>query len=322
MFGKTIMRVISYAVAGAIAVLLGGRLLSSVASVVLAWRLGNPLPLAVVTVGTVLLVFLSRGEATTLPLMILNIISWIASAYMSVVVFFVALPFGLILGFTAMAVSLIAVSVVKDTRGLGGRVRSMIERTAILGASIPLLGHEMDDSGMLSSLGRRNFVAFLVSRNERGRILQLMRERPLLPISLSGYEETDILFVRDDGANAAQIEVLLRDAGVDGLEKLSSFHTSAVLNLPLIEKREEVHTPSEYVFCHDVATVDRLVEVWPKRMTLHPSRSGVIAIASEDAVPGFETQPIPRGLRSTVVMERNVSLLEAGGKDVAAEPAA
>lgn len=314
------MRLISYAVAGAIAVLLGGRLLSSVTSVVLAWRLGNPLPLIVAAGGTFLLVFFSRGEANTLPLMILNIIAWIASAYMSLVVFFVALPLGLVPGFAAMAVSLFAVGIIKDTRGVGGRIHNMIDHTAILGSSIPLIGKaEIDERGLLTAMSRSRYVGFLLARSEKGKVLRMIRERPLLPVSLSRYEDTDILFVQNDLENASQIEMLLRDAGIEGIERLSAFHAGAVLSLPLFEKREEAASLSDYVFCNDAATVDRLVEIWPRSVSLYPSRDGAIVVSPRDAVPGFESQPIPRGLRSAVVVERDVSLLEIGGNNIASE---
>jgi hypothetical protein len=320
MFGKTIMRMISYAVAGAIAVLLGGRLLTSVASVVLAWRLGNPLPLFVVALGSAILVFLSRGEASTLPEMILNVLSWAASAYMSVVVFFVALPLGLVPSLVILGVTLFAVGAVKNSHGIGNRVRAMVDMTVIAGSSIPMLGQtELSDRGIWSSMQKRGFVGLLVPRERRHAILQVIRERPLLPVSFTRFEDADILFVRDGQTVAPQILVLLRDAGVEGIEEISTFHTSALLSLPVIEKRDEGSSTDEYVFCREEATLNRLVETWPNRVTLHPSKAGVIVVAPRDAVTGFETRPIPRGLRSAVVIERDANLLEIGGTENAAE---
>jgi hypothetical protein len=320
MFGKTIMRMISYAVAGAIAVLLGGRLLTSVASVVIAWRLGNPIPLVVVGAGSAILVLLSRSEASTLSGMILNVLSWAASAYMSVVVFFVALPLGLVPSLLVMGLCLFAVGAMKNTRGIGNRVRAMVDLTVVAGNAIPMLAPtEPSDHWIWSFMQRRGFVSFLIPREGRHAILQLISERPLLPVSFTRFEDADILFVRNGKAMASQILMLLHDTGVDGVEELSDLHTGALLSLPIIEKRDEGLSTDEYVFCREEATVSRLVETWPNRVTLYPSKAGVVVVARGITLTGFETQPIPRGLRSAVVIERDVNLLETGGAEIAAE---
>jgi hypothetical protein len=252
--------------------------------------------------------------------MILNLLSWAASAYTSVVVFFVALPLGLVPSLVILGVTLFAVGAVKNSHGIGNRVRAMVDMTVIAGSSIPMLGQtELSDRGIWSSMQKRGFVGLLVPRERRHAILQVIRERPLLPVSFTRFEDADILFVRDGQTVAPQILVLLRDAGVEGIEEISTFHTSALLSLPVIEKRDEGSSTDEYVFCREEATLNRLVETWPNRVTLYPSKAGVIVVAPRGAVTGFEARPIPRGLRSAVVIERDANLLEIGGTENAAE---
>jgi hypothetical protein len=266
----------------------------------------------VVAAGVLVLIHLSRGEAETVPEMILNILSWAASAYMAVVIFFVALPLGLVPSLLVMGLSVFGVKIAKNDEGFSQKLGKLVDKTVIAGSSIASVGQPVS----------LDFAALLVPREEKQRVLQLLRERPLLPVSLTRFEDANVLFIRKAREMSSQILRLLQDVGLGGVEELSPFHTRALLSLPLIERREEVDSPDAYVFCHDETAVNRLVEIWPNGVTLYPSRAGPIVVAANRILPGFETEPIPRRLRSAVVLERNVDLLDMGGTEIAAEHAA
>lgn len=324
MFGKTVLRLISYAVAGAVAILLGGRIVSSVASVVFAWRMGNPLPIIVVIVGSLVLVLFSRGEANTLPKMIMNILGWIAAAYLSVVIFFVSIPLGLIAGFFGLALTLMSFGAIKDTKGIGGRLRFLVYQIVSAGSAFPALRRNsaMNNQSIWFLVRGLALRSYLVPRGQRFRILDLVRERPLLPVSLTRYGNADILFVRENPQITDQIESLLEDEGIQDALPLGPFLTNALLALPLIEERDACFSPADYVFCRDESTVNRLVDIWPDRITVFPSMGGPIVVVRNDTVPGFETRPLPRGTESCVLLERDVSMLATGGTEVVTEHSA
>ncbi len=127
MLGKGIMKLTGYAIAGAIALVAGAELLSSVVSVVFAFRLGNPSPLIGVVLITVGLLLVVNRISTESPLrLILNILSYAASGYLAVVVFVIVLPYGLI--FSGIAAGLVAgiCSFIKEPDVLTGYIRTVI----------------------------------------------------------------------------------------------------------------------------------------------------------------------------------------------------
>ena len=80
MLGKSIYRLIGYALAGAVALFLGGQLLSSVSLVVFAWRFGNITPMLSVWGGTVLMLLLTRRTSLG---HVSSILEWSCSLWLS-----------------------------------------------------------------------------------------------------------------------------------------------------------------------------------------------------------------------------------------------
>ncbi len=324
MFGKSLFRLIGYALAGAVALFLGGQLLSSVTWVVIAWRLGNISPLVTVWGGTLFLILLKRIQSKEPLSMILNIISWACILYTSVVMLFVALPMGLIMAFISMGVTIMICSSIKDPNGISGRIATLLEPAVSLSQSIPLIGKSsMSTSATWSSIDKLRMKALVIPSSFRGVILDLLRERPLLPVSFTRYEDCDIMIVRTGGEERVlrHVRMALEEKGVQNVKALTSFMTNAILGLPLLEQEDGIGL-TEYMIATDTSTVHRLLEIWPNRITVFPSTLGLRVVVRYESAPGFHLEELPHGREAHILLGRDTTLIQTGGTEFAGEPSA
>jgi hypothetical protein len=324
MFGKSIFRLMVYALAGAVALFLGGQLLSSVASVVLAWRLGNIQPLVTVWGGTIIMLIIARKETKEPLSLLLNVVSWACIVYTGVVMLFVVLPYGLIAAFLAMGGTIIGCSRIKEPGSIKCHFSTFLEPVGSLGHSIPILGRASVSHGRSwTSIDKLKMKAIVIPNNMRVTVLDLLRERPLLPVSITRYEECDIMLVRTEGNEKVlkQVEQALAGKGVEGLHVLSLFMTNAILSLPLIEDDIGV-TLEEYRVAVEEGTVQKLLEMWPNRITVFPNRNGPRVVVRSDTAPGFDLVQLPHGREAHILLGRDVAQLPMGGVEVARESTA
>lgn len=324
MFGKSIFRLMVYALAGAVALFLGGQLLSSVASVVLAWRLGNIQPLLIVWGGTIIMLLIARRETKEPLSLLLNVVSWACIVYTGVVMLFVVLPFGLIAAFLAMGGTIIGCSRMKEPGSITERFSGLLEPMGSFGHSIPILGRNSVSHGRFwTSIDKLNMKAIVLPNSMRGAVFDLLRERPLLPVSITRYEECDILIVRTEGEEKVlkQVQQALAEKGAERLQVLSLFMTNAILSLPLVEDDKGM-TLKEYKMAVEESTVKKLLEIWPNRITVFPNRTGLRVVIRNDTAPGFDLEQLPRGREAHVLLGRDIAQLSMGGIEVAGESTA
>ena len=324
MFGKSIFRLMVYALAGAVALFLGGQLLNSVALVVLAWRLGNVQPLVFVWVGTIIMLIITRKETKEPLALLLSVVSWACIIYTGVVMLFVALPYGLIAAFLAMGGTIIGCSRIKEPGSIIKRFSALLEPAGSFAYSLPILGQaSVSHNRFWASIDKLKMKAIFLPRSMRGRVLDLLRERPLLPVSITRYEECDIMMVRTEGEEKVLNQVLqaLSEKGAGSMQVLSLFMTNAILSLPLIEDDMGV-TMKEYRIAVEESTVAKLLEIWPNRITVFPNRKGLRVVIRGDVAPGFDLKQLPQGREAQVLLGRDIAQLPMGGVEVAGESAA
>jgi len=321
MFGKSLFRLIAYALAGAVALFLGGQLLSSVTWVVVAWRIGNIVPLVTVWGGTIFLLLLKRTQNKEPLSMILNIISWACILYTSVVMLFVALPMGLIIAFITMGVTIMICSSIKDPTGMSDRIATLLEPGGSLSQSIPLLRKSsMSTSAAWSSIDKLRMKALVIPVSSRNAILDLLRERPLLPVSFTRYEDCDIMIVRTEGDEKVlrHVRMALVEKSVQNVKTLSSFMTNAILGLPLLEQENGINL-EEYMVAINEPTVNRLLEMWPDRITVFPNTLGLRVVVRYEYAPGFHLEELPHGREAHILLGRDTAFIQTGGAEVAGE---
>jgi hypothetical protein len=165
--------------------------------------------------------------------------------------------------------------------------------------------------------------AIVLPSSLRGTVLDLLRDRPLLPVSGTRFEDCDIMIVRTDGEEKVlrQVQSALSEKGVKDFQLLSSFMTNAVLGLPVLEQEEGL-TLDGYMVASEDRTVERLLDMWPDRITVFPNRAGLRVVIRNDSAPGFDLEELPQGTEARILLGRDMTLIPNGGVEVAGESTA
>lgn len=314
MFGKGVIKLIKYAVAGAIALVVGAELLASVVSIVLAFRLGDISPLLVAIVLTVvLLLIVNRVSEDSPTRLILNILGYAAISYLVVVAFVIVLPYGLIFAGIAAGATAGICSFIKDPGSLNPQIKQLIS--------------QMQTAGSLNGLVRQRVVAvsegesfklnaseniLLLEKDSREKIIQVMRDRPLLPVSLTCYVDCDVLFI---SAKFDQIINLINTLGIETKGTTSPLLAEAIQMIPIIDSQNGLKMEN-YCLARDEKAVTELISLAPTRMTVFPTISGLAVLVPDMDAPGLLVEQLEQGTEVDVLLHRNYSLLEEVEKPV------
>ncbi len=313
MFGKSIIKLIGLIFAGAIALAGGAELLASVVAVVLAFRAGNPIPLLLVGIVTIVLLRIVKKQTSDTPVkMILNIVAYAATGYLVVVAFVVALPFGLVASVaTAIATSVI-VSFLGDPSSLMVQIQEFLPQT--FGNSIGGLSKRVVQTGDGSSFMVNSSNSIIVIDSEcRTKVVELMRDRSLLPISLTHFEDLDVLFIASSGDRSMfdRVNTLLHTYGIEVKGPTPALLAEAIQMIPIIDEQNGLMM-KEYRITRDEKTVEDLLSLWPVRMTIFPTEGGLKVLVPEFEATGLNVEPLRQGFESEVLLHRNfTSIREA-----------
>ncbi len=313
MFGKGMIKLIGFAVTGAIALVVGAELLSSVVSIVLAFRLGNISPLLVAIVLTVvLLLIVNRVSEDSPTRLILNILGYAAISYLAVVAFVIMLPYGLILAGIAAGTTAGICFFIKDPGSLNTQFTQFIS--------------QMQTAGSLNGINQRSVTVgegesfklnaseniLLLDKDAREKIIQMMRDRPLLPVSLTCYVDCDVLFI---SAKLDQIINLINTLGIETKGNPSPLLAEAIQMIPIIDSQNELGMEN-YRLARDEKAVTELLSLAPTRMTVFPTISGLAVLVPDMDSPGLLVEQLVQGTEVDVLLHRNFSLLEEVEKPV------
>jgi hypothetical protein len=312
LLGKGLIKIIGFIIAGAIALAAGAELLASVVSVVLSFRGGNPFPLISIVIITVVLIRLVQRRSEETPVkMILNIAAYAATGYVAVVAFVIGLPYGLVAGVVASVIAVIACSIMGDPSSLFQQIQ-----IGIPGIS---LGMRFDGvSKRMVPFGNGNSFALntahnvmLVDESDREKLVQLMRDRPRLPVSLTRYEDRDVLFITtDDDSIVERVSSLLAAAGITSKGSPTPLLTEVVQMVPILDEQNGFPMRN-YRLARDEKSVSDLLSSWPVRMTVFPSESGVLILVPDHVSTGLNVEKLTSGYESDILLNRDfTSLLE------------
>ncbi|MFX1260655.1 MAG: hypothetical protein ACFFAZ_01075 [Promethearchaeota archaeon] len=306
MFGKGILKIIGLAIAGAVALAGGAQLLSSVALVVISFRSGNIIPLIIAVATTLALIQLKRLFAKHTLSAILGILAYASSGYLAVVAFVGLLPYGMVSSLLGAALTIIGCSVMYDSNNLKEWMASMSTDS-----SISRLSRDPRVSGPVISMDVSHHVVLLTPES-REKVISLMRDRPLLPISLTHFNECDALFIDANSVrvNLTQIGDILLRANIIIKGDVSPLLREAILKVPLIDERNGL-SMAEYCIATDQDAVNYLIRSLPSRMIVFPSKTGPRIIYPESAAPGLVSQRVPDGeLANALLLHRYATLKE------------
>ncbi|MHA2081879.1 MAG: hypothetical protein ACW99H_12125, partial [Candidatus Thorarchaeota archaeon] len=276
MFGKSIIKLIGLIFAGAIALAGGAELLASVVGVVLAFRAGNPFPLLLVGIVTIILLRVVKKQTEETPVkMILNIVAYAATGYLVVVAFVVALPYGLMASIVTAIATSVVISFIGDPSSILSQVQNYVPST--LGGSINGLPKRVvqTEDGSSFTVNFTNSV-IVINPDHRDKVVDLMRDRSLLPTSLTHFEDLDVLFISNEGDRTMfeRVNSLLNSYGIETKGPVPALLAEALQMLPIIDEQNGL-SMKEYRLAKDEKTISDLLSLWPARMTIFPTEQGL-----------------------------------------------
>jgi len=318
MIGKGITKLIGWAIAGAIALVAGTELLASVVSIVLSFRMGDISPLVAIIFLTVsLLLIVKRVSEESPTRLILNILAYAATGYLAVVAFVIMLPYGLVFSGTAAGVTAGLCSLVKEPSMVTSPLREFISQMQSNG-SLNGVTKRMIPVGDDDSFSLNMFHNVLILENgSRDKVIQMMRDRPLLPISLTHFVDCDVLFVTENNnpAKFDQILKLMKDLSIGTKKQTSQLLAEAIQMVPIIDSQNGLGM-DDYRHARDEKSINDLLALAPVRMTVFPTTTGLRILVPDQDAPGLIVEQLEQGTEVDVLLHRDYTLLEEVEKPV------
>jgi len=315
LFGKGLIKIISLVIAGAIALAAGSQLLASVVSVVLAFRFGNIIPLMVVVILTVgILLVANRVPEESTARTIIKILSFAVTGYLAVTIFAIALPYGLIISIIAAGAVGVLSSIIGEQRTFWKYVQQSLQfenqRNGSSIRSVPV------GDGTSFKLNKFQNIVILEERT-REKVIHLMKERPLLPISLTHYEDCDVLFIAEenDPTRYGRIMKLLKESGIAIKGVASPLLAEAIQMVPLLDSRNGLKF-EDYRIARDEKTISSLLAQAPSRLTVVPSANGLFVLIPEMEAPGLNVERLKHGCEVDILLDRDYSHLKEAEKPI------
>ena len=315
LFGKGLTKIISLAIAGAIALAAGAQLLTSVVSVVLAFRFGNILPLVSVVILTVaILLIASRVPEESSVRAIIRILAYAVTGYLAVTAFVIALPYGLIVSIIAAGAVCVLSSIIGEQRAFLKQARQALQfESRLNGLSIRSIPVGDGTSFRLNSV----HTIVILEEGTREKLVHLMKERPLLPISFTHFEECDVLFITEENnpIKYRRIMKLLEESGIGIKGVATPLLAEAIQMIPILDSRNGLKL-EDYRISRDDATISQLLDQPPSRLTIIPSASGLCVLIPEVEAPGLNVEHLKQGSEVDILLNRNYSQLREAEKSI------
>ncbi|UCE10425.1 MAG: hypothetical protein JSW61_00440 [Candidatus Thorarchaeota archaeon] len=302
---------------GGLALFLGGEMVVSVTGVVLAFRFGNPLPLFLLASCSLLLIRVSASVNPVSPSHgIMNVIAWASVACFTFAVIIIVIPFGIHIALLSGALVVIGCRLIQEPSGVMDFVSqfsSLLNHTSDVIATAINFENGAELLPSIPSFPFDNMKALILPKALTDSVVQVMRERPILPVSLVYLLDFDLLAINvaDDSTWVQKVESVLEEARITGYRRASAQLASIVLSLPFVEQAHGIPL-DEYRVVSDNEVVDKLLRIRPERMTLFPSLQGLIAILPVTSVPGLPAEVMTRRFLKKLFLSRDPSILRMG----------
>jgi hypothetical protein len=280
--------------------------------------MGDISPLVAVIFLTVSLLLIATRVSEESPTrLILNILAYAATGYLAVVAFVIMLPYGLVFSGIAAGVTAGLCSFVKEPSMLTSPLREFVSQIQSNG-SLNGVTKRMIPVGDGDSFSLNMFHNVLILENgSRDKVIQMMRDRPLLPISLTHFVDCDVLFITENNnpAKFDQIMKLMKDLSIGTKKQTSQLLTEAIQMVPIIDSRNGLEM-DDYRLARDEKSINDLLALAPVRMTVFPTTTGLRILVPDQDAPGLIVEQLEQGTEVDVLLHRDYTLLEEVEKPV------
>lgn len=305
MFGKWMGKAAASLLMILIAFAFGTRLLAFLTVIVLNARTGNLVPitgLILFTFGTVAID--ARIDFDSRLTTVLTAGTWFVAGYSAMAIGFTVLVYGSIASVLSASLFLVFCTVLRNPIHHKRRVNSVLRRIC---KSVDRVLEPEDGSHRASP---NLWQVFLVPHTYFQMLLTLVEERPLLPVSLIRFEETDAIVVNctKDVDWPSRIRNLATDYGINQLIELSEELSQYVGSFSYFESLSGME-PRDFRIATKPRIVSRILRNPPVRTTVLPSSSGPKVLVCEDEVLGMDLEFLPSGMEEAVLFEKDASII-------------
>lgn len=306
-----------WAVIGAVAIVIGSELLRSASVVALSLKAGNVGPFAVVLVMTIGLLVLSgrvsrRAKGSRVPGLLMDIAAYACTIYLFLTTLLSTLSLGVVVALGSAACTALLVPAARNPRSLQKLRGPLVSAVSGTGLSLPGVEQSISPNEAWRAVSRSSMRVIAVPPESRDVMVAMLRERPLLPVSLTHLQGALFLVVSGNDRKEdweRRLLALLDELGVKGSRKASPLLREAVLALPILDSMHGLWM-SDYVLAADLSTVERLIQSWPDRMTVFPDPHGLRVVVRKQHAAGLNTRAIPRGCETGVLVGRDLSVFD------------
>lgn len=314
MIGR-VFTLMKWAVVAAVALVVGSEFLQSASVVALSLKAGNCAPFVVVLVMTIVLLAASgqvsrRGGSSRISGLLTDVAAYACAIYLFLITLLATLSFGVIVALASAACTALLVSAARNPRSLQKLGAPVISMVSGLGLSLPVVEQAASLDGGWQAVSKSCMKVIAVAPEYRDVLVTMLRDRPLLPVSLTHLEGgLFLVLLRNDRKEdwEKRLLALLDDLGVKGSRKVGPLLREAVLALPILDSLHGLPM-TDYVLVSDSSTVGRLIQSWPDRMTVFPSPYGIRVVVRKQQAAGLNAQAIPRGYEAAVIVGRDLSV--------------
>ncbi len=311
MFGGTIFRIAKYAVIGAITLTLGTQLITSVNSIVIAYRLGNNIPLILVFLVTLGVLRIAGSSMFNEPVkMITNVLGWTATIFLSVTVFIIGLENGLLFSIVGTASVTILCAVVRNPNQIVVRLNEGFNHKLSLDTSMAARGIDSisdDELWVYVDQLASKLKALHIPLGAHNSIIEIFQQRVEWSVSLTHLNDMDALVVDTSLVPIEDVVNILELPETHCPKVCSHTLTKAILALPFIDARFGI-TFTDYEYMTDPNSVSLLIDSWAPGTTIFPSKPGISALVPKELATGLTSASLHSNELRSLILERKLPI--------------
>jgi hypothetical protein len=314
MFGK-LFSIVKYVIIAVFVLILASSLLDSVIMIAASNEQGNYLSFIIITgITTILVRMASKNRKQEIFSLLIQITAGCSVIYLVFIVFTTST---LMMGYSANmpAVTLASVlltavycKIVYEPPDLGRMVGFIISSTR---ATMNIISMESrgDVSAWASISG--NFRILILPEGSASSILELLKERLSLPVTLTHLEGFDYITIPNDPFWQQRIEEIFIRMQLN-VTRASPLLELGVQATPLFYQSHALENIT-YGLSKKDSVIEFLLKDWPNGLTVFPSSEGLRTVVPVHRVPGLELEHLSKTQALRLLIHRDARVFQKGG---------
>ncbi|MBD3406884.1 MAG: hypothetical protein GF411_12275 [Candidatus Lokiarchaeota archaeon] len=317
MFSKGLFKLVGIGITIAIALLIGSNIITSIIAIVSEAKAGNPFPLILIYISTVVIVVISRFfDDKAITGVLLRISSLIAISYSGILSFVIGIPYGIAISLTFFALTTLFFAALYDP----SEIRSFLNSDEYLSQLSKIrkwtTGDSYQSAGISTTLLNLHRV-LLISQDDRSKVISLLKSRPYLPISLHHFVDCDVVILSinpEETNQTCRIIALFKELQIDSAKEAPNLMAEAILSIPLLDEQNGI-IKSDYRVVKSESSVQNLLETFPIRMIVIGHPEGLQVLLPEHEILGVDSQPLPAGHENEILLMHNFQSIREVSKN-------